>query len=115
MAEAEETIIGNHTGKSYNLIASQHRTYQCPNCRKQIHCLAGFEKEGDPVELLKDICGKNCACKCRTHYVAKNGRLKKYGTVDDTTSIDDFPEARERDETDDFIDEINSRFNKSRS
>jgi hypothetical protein len=109
-----EEVIGTHTGKSYNIIGKQHRTYQCANCRKQVHCIAGYENDGDPVELLKDRCGKDCECKCKTHYLGKDGKLKKYGTVDVSTALDDFEKERPRNETDDFIDELNKEFNESK-
>ena len=76
-----EEVIGTHTGKSYNIIGKQHRHYQCVNCRKQVHCVAGYENEGDPVELLKDRCGKDCECKCKTHYLGKDGKLEPYGNI----------------------------------
>lgn len=96
--------------KSYTIIGAQHNTYQCPNCRKNIHCIAGYENEGDTVELLKDRCGKDCECKCRTQYLAKNGKLRKYGTVDDTDPMSDFSQDKPRDHTDDMIDGLNTQF-----
>jgi hypothetical protein len=98
------------SGKTYTIIGAQFKTYQCPSCRKNIHCIAGYENEGDPVELLKDRCGKDCECKCRTYYLAKNGKLRKYGTIDDTSVMEQFSEEHSRDELDDFIDKINMGF-----
>ena len=99
--------------KQYTIIGAQHKAYQCPPCKRNVHCIAGYENKGDTVEMLKDRCGKDCECKCRTHYLAKNGKLKKYGTVDDTEA-ESFPD-RKRDATDDFIDEINDGFNRDRN
>lgn len=93
----------------YNLVGSQNHTYRCPNCRKNMHCIGGYKEEGDPVELLKDRCGKGCECRCRTHFIAKNGRLKKYGTVDDTDVLEGFTKTTGRNETDDLIDELNAQ------
>jgi len=109
-----EEVIG--TVNSYTVITAQSNKYQCPNCRKQIHCIAGYKNEGDPVEMLKDRCGKDCECKCRHSYLAKNGKLRKYGTVDDTSSIEDMDlTEHKRDANDDFIDQINDDFNSART
>ena len=97
----------------YTIIGAQYKTHQCPSCKKNVHCIAGYKNEGDPVELLKDRCSKDCECKCRTHYLAKNGKLKKYGTVDDTKP-ETIPD-RKRDETDDLIDQINAGFLKDKN
>lgn len=84
--------------------------FRCPNCnKKNIHCIGGGPKE-DPVEMLKDRCNNNeCQCHCRTHYEANNGRLKRYGTIDNTSSIEDMSDDV-RNETDNVIDEINKQF-----
>tara|TARA_R110000744_G_scaffold130730_3_gene238468 strand:- start:3364 stop:3726 length:363 start_codon:yes stop_codon:yes gene_type:complete len=110
-----EEVIGTVGEKNeYNLIGGSPNKYQCPNCRKNIHCIAGFKDVGDPVIMLKDRCGKDCECKCRHSYLAKNGKLRKYYTVDDTDVLEDFTQDRPRDATDDLIDEINAGFNADR-
>ena len=110
-----EEIIGTVGEKNeYNIIGGVNKAYQCPNCRKNIHCVAGFKEEGDMVLLLKDRCGKDCECKCRHSYLARNGKLRKYGTVDDSDLLEDFIVERERNASDDFIDEINQKYNDRR-
>lgn len=110
-----EEVIGTVGEKNeYNVIGGVNKAYQCANCRKNIHCVAGFKKKGDPVVLLKDRCGKDCECKCRHSYLAKNGKLRKYYTVDDTDVLEDFTSDRKRNASDDFIDEINDAFNSRR-
>jgi hypothetical protein len=110
-----EEVIGTAGEKNeYNLIGGSPNKYQCPNCRKNIHCIAGYKNIGDPVEMLKDRCGNDCECKCRHSYLAQNGKLRRYGTIDDTHVFEDFAQNRPRDETDDFIDEINDSFNSRR-
>jgi hypothetical protein len=110
-----EEVIGVAGENQYNIIGAQHRTYQCPGCKKNIHCIAGFKEPGDPVELLKDRCGNDCECKCRTYYLAKNGKLRKYGLPDDTDVLEGFATERERNSTDDLIDQINEEYRERHS
>ena len=107
-----EEVIGTVGEKNeYNIIGGLNKTYQCPPCKRNIHCIAGFKEIGDPVIMLKDRCGKDCECKCRHSYLARNGKLRKYGTVDDTDVLEDFKADRPRDATDDKIDELNQKHN----
>ncbi len=62
-------------------------TLRCSNCRgtktrRPIHCLVG--KDGQPrVRCTKTSV---CECKCRTHYIGQDGRLRPYGVPDDSFS-----------------------------
>ena len=89
-----------------------HR-FQCPNCNnKKIHCIGGG-KIGEPVEMVKDRCNdKACECKCRRFYIANNGKPRRYGTIDDTSALDDFRPETDRTETDDIIEKLNEQSRK---
>lgn len=115
MTYDEETIGVAGTSNEYYVVGAQHHRFQCTSCKRNVHCIAGWKNQGDPVKMLKDRCGKDCECKCRTHYLAKNGKLKPYGTVDGTSSLDGINLRSERNESDDFIDELNAWFVSSRS
>jgi len=96
------------------IIKSQmFQRFQCPNCNnKKIHCIAGG-KPGEPVEMLKDRCNdKSCECKCKRYYIANNGKPRLYGTIDDTSDMDDFAAEGERTETDDIIEKLNKQSRK---
>lgn len=90
--------------------------YRCVNCRsKKIHCVGGG-KQGQPVEMLKDRCSdKECQCRCKTHYEANNGRLRRYGTIDTTSANEDLSPDRKHNASDDLIDEINAQYQKNRA
>jgi len=91
-----------------SIIGSSYLTFICPNCTRKIHCIAGGKAEA-PVELLKDRCNNdNCECRCRRFYVARNGRLRRYGTIDDTDVMAEFSPITERTPVDDLIDELNA-------
>ena len=105
-------LAGELGVNEYNVISEQGRRFQCVNCRKKIHCMAGWKKEGDLVVLIKDRCGKDCECKCRTHFVGKDGRLHRYGTIDTSNAMEDFSQDLPRNKTDDLIDEMNEEFKK---
>ena len=66
--------------------------YYCTNCnKKRIHCIGGSQK-GEPVQLIKNRCVTHlCECRCRTHYIARSGVLRKYGTIDDTLACEPDP------------------------
>jgi hypothetical protein len=52
----------------------------CGNCKKQIHSM--------PNQKVR-CNNKECECKCRTHYVSRNGiALIPYGAEDPYKSID---------------------------
>ena len=107
-----EEIIGvaGSADDEINIKSAQYARFQCTNCAKRkIHCIAGGKK-GDPVEMLKDRCtNPECECRCRTHYIANNGRLRRYGTVDDTSVIEDMDLGITRTHIDDMIDEFNAK------
>jgi len=109
--DADEQVIGRAGNKDdeINIKSAQYSRFQCTNCAKRkIHCIAGGKK-GEPVQLLKDRCtNAECECRCRTHYIANNGRLKPYGTIDNTSAVDDI-KVRPRDETDELIDKLNKK------
>ena len=96
------------------VIKSQmYNRFQCPNCNnKKIHCIAA-EKKGEPVVMAKDRCNdKDCECKCRRFYIANNGKPRRYGTIDDTSAMDDFRVDGKRTETDDIIEKLNEQSRK---
>lgn len=88
------------------------RRYLCTNCRTNIHNVAGAKK-GQPVEILQKICSNSkCMCPCTSFYVAKNGRLRRLGTVDDTDPLQGLHNASDgskRSSTDDLIDKLNAQ------
>lgn len=51
------------------------KKYYCVNCRKQIH------NTPDNENRCK---ARGCECKCRTHYIGKDGIARPYGTPDDS-------------------------------
>lgn len=85
------------------------KTY-CMNCRKNQHCIHGTLKNENEVIMLKDKCSNDlCECRCRRFYSAKNGKLKRLGTIDDTNPLEDFNMNNKREKIDDIIDEINEK------
>jgi len=90
------------------IISADFGHVYCGNCRKTKHCIAGFKK-GEAPEMVKDRCNNpNCECKCRRYYLAKNGKLRKYGLMDDTDPLEGFNMSEERTEIDDIIDMANA-------
>jgi len=88
------------------------KTY-CTNCRKNQHCIHGTTVKNGPVVLLKDKCSNDsCECRCRRFYSAKNGKLRKLDTIDDTDPLEGFNQNLKREAIDDIIDEINMRLKK---
>ncbi len=88
------------------------KTY-CTNCRKNQHCIHGTLYQNGPVVLLKDKCSNDsCECRCRRFYSAKNGKLRKLDTVDNTDPLEGFNQNLKREPIDDIIDEINTRLKK---
>jgi len=109
--DAGEELVGKAGDKddSINIISSQYSTMLCSNCQKKIHCIAG-SKGDSPPEMLKDRCSKkDCECRCRRYYVGKDGRLRRYGTPDNSILTDSLSERKERTPLDDLIDEWNSK------
>lgn len=58
---------------------------------------------------------KDCECRCRTHYVGRDGHLRPYGSKDDSgIAADDDDAKRKRTATDDAIDYANAIFRRRR-
>jgi len=93
------------------ILGGQFSHFYCPNCNKRkggLHCLAGRKKDEKGIVMVKDRCNNNhCECKCRRFY-DYNGKLYKYGTepiiITEKKNI--------RDQSDEFIDNLNDRFKK---
>ena len=115
MSDVGEELIGvaGRADDEINIISSTYRTMLCGNCKKKIHCVAGYKKGKEAPELLKDRCNKkDCECRCRRYYVGRDGRLRKYGKVD-TSNFDDQGDGK-RTTTDDLIDKLNKKNNKEK-
>ncbi len=98
--------------ESNNLVTltGENRTLFCGNCKKKIHCIGGKKDKSEKIEMVKDRCNNDdCECRCRTHYIGKDGRLHKYGTIDNSTAIDE-PAVKYDDETDKLIQRINKMY-----
>lgn len=94
-------------------IVGNKETLLCGNCNKKIHCVAGQKENDDKVVMVKDRCNKDaCECRCRTHFIGKNGRLRKYGTVDNSTAIEE-PVVEYNDETEKLIQQINASYHRN--
>lgn len=106
-----EEFIGSAgtSGDEINIISADFGHVYCGNCKKKKHCIAGFKK-GEAPEMVKDRCNNpQCECKCRRFYIAANGRLKKYGEIDDTDPLEGFRSENKRTEVDDLIDLANAQ------
>lgn len=73
----------------------------CTSCRKGIHTGVNSKKE-----IIRRCKGVDCECKCRTHYVGLDGKLRPYGTPDNSIDTDIPPKF------DPFIESINKKFKK---
>lgn len=51
------------------------KKYYCTNCRKQIH---------NTPENQNRCKGRGCECRCRTHYIGKDGIARPFGIPDDS-------------------------------
>lgn len=72
----------------------------CSNCKKGIHSTPG-----------KFRCkNSDCECKCQTHYIGKDGKLRPYGIEDDSTFND--VEVKAETESNDVIAKINEQYRK---
>ena len=60
----------------------------CSRCKENIHNIA----ENDQRCLGSRKKGRtDCQCSCQTHYVGRDGKLRKYGTPDDSFTKDEEP------------------------
>lgn len=112
-----EEYVDNDSSDVAYILPQQYRTVQCPNCKKKAHCLAGVKKgdEEEKVVMVKDRCNNaECNCKCRTHFVGKDGKLHKYGQPDNTSALFDMSEDK-RLPIDDLIDQANKEYNENRN
>jgi len=75
----------------------------CSNCKKGIHSTPN-----------KSRCknAKNCECRCRTHYIGKDGLLRPYGVIDDSDEREAKLAQKYNPETDKLIADINLKMKK---
>lgn len=107
-----EEIIKNDFEEITITSTDINKTY-CTNCKKNQHCIHGTTKKDGPVIMLKDKCSNDsCECRCRRFYSAKNGKLRKLDTVDDTDPLEGFNKNYQREEIDDIIDSLNEKVRK---
>jgi len=75
----------------------------CSRCQKGIHNIS----ENDQRCLGSRKKGRSdCQCACQTHYVGRDGRLRKHGTPDDSKTLEDLPKIS----SDPFIEKINKEW-----
>lgn len=86
----EEEIIGTVEAKSQGdassfIIKSTGDRVLCPRCRKNQHNQLSQDGTGVITTRCK---GGDCECKCRTHYIGKDGRARPIGVKDDSFAYD---------------------------
>jgi len=114
----EDEYIGSAGSYDIEITSTDINKSYCGNCKKNQHCIHGTKKEKDsdeipPVIMLKDKCNNDiCECKCRRFYSAKNGKLRRLGTIDDTDPLEGFNMNQKREKIDDIIDILNNTIRK---
>jgi len=86
----EEFVSGVDVKEDYHHPYIPNR-YFCTNCSKGIHNTPDYEKRCKQ---------KGCECKCLTHYVGYDGRIRPYGIIDDSDPKNQKPQSpRPKDDT----------------
>lgn len=104
----EEELAANGKGLVVKNPVKERAAYippkiYCSRCQKGIHNIS----ENDQRCLGSRKKGRSdCQCACQTHYVGRDGRLRKHGTPDDSKTLEDLPKIK----PDPFIDEINAKW-----
>lgn len=78
----------------------------CTRCQKGIHNIS----ENDQRCLgARKKSRSDCQCACQTHYVGRDGRLRKHGTPDDSKTLEDLPKIAH----DPFFEKINKEWHEA--
>lgn len=108
MTDKDEFVIGTAGDDMQVTITSTDikKTY-CSRCKRNEHCIHGTKSNGGPTVMLKDKCSSDdCECRCRRFFSARNGKLLRLDTVDDTDPLEGFVTGK-REAIDDIIDMCN--------
>lgn len=112
--KAEEEVIGVSGSRAHmdeiEVITSGVKRFRCPKCLKNVHSIAGYNKGEDIPSLLKVRCTTpDCECICKTHFMGKDGKMRLFGTKDNSF-VEGYSQDKERTATDDMIDLINLQY-----
>ncbi len=98
------------------ITSTANGTILCGHCKKGMHSIAGIKEGQEETTLLKDRCNNEaCECICKTHYIARDGSVQEFETIDCTDPLYDFGgQLNPRNKDDDIIDQLNHKFHKAR-
>lgn len=101
MVDKDEEIIGiAGDADQFKVSGFTLKKFYCTNCKKGIHSV--------PNKMRCKT--TDCECECKTHYISRDGIHRIPYGVADPHQHPDMMSERKRDESDEFIDEINDNF-----